>query len=304
MSSSRTASQEAETTALRLFSENGIEATPRVVAEDKTNNCVLMEWIEGKPVDDFGINEIGELAAFIQVVDDVAEKQSGQDIRHATEACLNGSEIVRQISLRLSRLDASKDQYPELRAFIDEGFIPVFNEISDWSQKQYKHSGLNFSENISFKQQTLSLVDVGCHNVLRKDDKLYFLDFEFFGWDDPVKLVADTLQHPGMVLDEEKKQALRSSLVKIFEKDEMFVTRLKLLYPLFGLKWCMIMLNPFQPGYQLLASSADAQRDQQLKRVRNLMKSILKNPDMIQCYKLYIKVSTRKYLLSKKKLPP
>ena len=30
----------------------------------------------------------------------------------------------------------------------------------------------------------------------------------------------------------------------------MFETRLRYLYPLFGLKWCMIMLNPFLTDYK------------------------------------------------------
>lgn len=268
---------EAETSALYLFAEHGIEGTPRVIAKDKVNNCVLMEWIDGDPVENYGVKEIEALVAFVERVHDIAHQGFGQEIRRATEVCLNGSEIVRQINLRLSRLDASKSQYPQLQEFIDEEFLPAFNEIFRWSQKQYQSSGLNFYENISLQQQTLSVVDFGFHNALRKNDKFYFLDFEFFGWDDPVKLVADTLQHPAMTLDDEKKQLLFSSLAKIYERDEMFLTRLQLLYPLFGLKWCMIMLNPFLPGYKELGTKGVVEKEKQLERVRNLMKSIHKN---------------------------
>ncbi len=228
---------EAETTALVLFAEGGIEVTPRVIAKDKLNNCVLMEWIEGARVDHYGAEEIKALVAFIEAVHDIARKGLRRDIRCATEACLNGNEIVRQINLRLSRLDASKNEHPRLRAFLDEEFLPALNEVSQWSQKQYQCLRLDFSENVGFEQQTLSVVDSGFHNTLRKDNKFYFLDFEFFGWDDPVKLVADTLQHPGMTLDDENKQMLFSGFMKIYGQDEMFGARIKLLYPLFGLKW-------------------------------------------------------------------
>ena len=268
---------EAETTALSLFAEGGIEVTPRVIARDKLNNCVLMEWIEGERIDSYSSEEIKALAAFIQAVHNIVRENFDQKIRCATEACLNGNEIVRQINLRLGRLDASKSECRELREFLNEEFFPAFNEISKWSQRQYQCFGWNFSEDISFEQRTLSVVDFGFHNVLKKNNKLYFLDFEFFGWDDPVKLAADTLQHPGMVLDEEKKQILFSEFVKIFSGDEMFLTRLKLLYPLFGLKWCMIMLNQFLPGYQPLVAKGVLEKEQQLDRVKNLVKAIHKN---------------------------
>lgn len=265
---------EAETSALELFEKNGIQTTARLIAKDKVNNCVLMEWLEGERVDYYGAKELKALAEFIEAAHKIVLKGGYQQIRRATEASLNGGEILRQINLRLSRLEPSKKQYPELANFIDKEFAPAFNEISGWSQKQYKDSGLNFSEDISLKQQTLSVVDLGFHNVLRKGNKFYFLDFEFFGWDDPVKLVADTLQHPGMMLDSEKKQILFSHFIKIFNSDKTFLARLRSLYPLFGLKWCMIMLNQFLPGYKQLAAEGVFEKEQQLKRVQTLVKSM------------------------------
>lgn len=271
---------EAETAALFLFAESGIGSTPRLVETDRENNCVLMEWIEGERLDLYGAQEVMTLVSFIQSVHDITRKGFGREIRHATEACLNGREIIRQIKLRLDRLEESQRTYPQLRKFIDCEFIPVFNEISGWSQKRYQDLGLSFSENISPEQQTLSVVDFGFHNILRKKNTLYFLDFEFFGWDDPVKLVADTLQHPAMTLDDEQKQILFLGLAKIYGEDEMFLVRLNSLFPLFGLKWCMIMLNQFLPGYES-AGRDIVEKEEQLKRVRNLTKSFYKRPNFM-----------------------
>ena len=47
-------------------------------------------------------------------------------------------------------------------------------------------------------QRALSPSDFGLHNAMRGEDgRLRFIDFEYFGWDDPVKLVSDTALHPG-----------------------------------------------------------------------------------------------------------
>jgi len=48
---------EAETSALELFAGNGMGSTPQVIAKDQEKNCVLMEWIEGEKVEDYGVED-------------------------------------------------------------------------------------------------------------------------------------------------------------------------------------------------------------------------------------------------------
>ena len=42
----------------------------------------------------------------------------------------------------------------------------------------------------------MSPSDFGFHNVIKKDDFLYFIDFEYAGLDDPVKLICDFYCQP------------------------------------------------------------------------------------------------------------
>ena len=75
-----------------------------------------------------------------------------------------------------------------------------------------------------------------------------FIDFEYFGWDDPVKLTADFLQHPGMSLDDALQARFKAGAVGVYGKhDPAFAQRLDLHFPLIGLRWCMILLNEFLP---------------------------------------------------------
>ena len=240
---------DAETSALNLFAKNGIECVPKLVAIDRKNNCILLEWINGERVTDFREKDINLISSFVQAVHDIYLKFNCDEIRFATDACINGSEIVCQINRRLEKLKLSYHKHPELKKFIRFDLIPAFREILNLSKSEYLKTGLNFDRNISPEQMTLSPVDIGLHNCLRTKNKLYFLDFEFFGRDDPVKLVADTLQHPGSSFNQKDSDCLRISFQRIFDIDHQFQARLKCLYPLFGLKWCMIMLNPFLLGY-------------------------------------------------------
>ena len=71
-------------------------------------------------------------------------------------------------------------------------------------------NGLDFDTVLPQEQRSLVPSDFGFHNALRRPDgTLAFFDFEYFGWDDPVKLTADVLLH--------------------------------------GLRWALIVLNEFLP---------------------------------------------------------
>jgi len=243
---------DAETSALNIFAENGMKCVPKLVAQDKENNCTLMEWINGETVTDFSLKDIDALSDFVKTVHNIFKQNNSNHIRFATDACLNGNEIVAQINQRLEYLKPACDINPELQEFLNEDFIPTFKKITAWSKEEYLINGMVFDQDISQEQLTLSLVDIGFHNCLRTEDQLYFLDFEFFGRDDPVKLIADTLQHPASKLGKKQNDYLENKLQKIFNADYQFKDRLKCLFFLFGLKWCMIMLNPFLPDYKLI----------------------------------------------------
>lgn len=90
----------------------------------------------------------------------------------------------------------------------------------------------------------LSPSDFGFHNALKKPDGTFvFIDFEYFGWDDPAKLLADFLHHPAMNLTFKQKINFLNGFIgsELFE-EEIF-RRLKLIYPVVGLKWCLLILN-------------------------------------------------------------
>jgi len=65
-----------------------------------------------------------------------------------------------------------------------------------------------FKNNISNSNRILSPSDFGLHNTISEKKKLYFLDFEYFGWDDPIKLICDFFWHPGNNMSKKLKNRL------------------------------------------------------------------------------------------------
>ncbi len=74
---------------------------------------------------------------------------------------------------------------------------------------------------------------------------LAFFDFEYFGWDDPVKLTADFMLHPAVALSATQRLRIRRSAEQLYRDGSGFAQRLGAYLHLFGLRWVLILLNEF-----------------------------------------------------------
>ncbi len=94
-----------------------------------------------------------------------------------------------------------------------------------------------------------------------------FIDFEYFGWDDPVKLISDFYWHPGMNLSWELKAKWINSVKDIFKSDGSYELRLSAYLPLYALRWCLILLNEFLPDRLINRLNANHQDDNNIKQL-------------------------------------
>jgi hypothetical protein len=239
-----------EVEALRLMEQCGIGRVARVVAVDAARNVALLSWLDGAPVDAIADADIDAAAAFLDALHAMRRAPAARTYaRPASEACLSGREAETQVRLRLAAL-RSLDGEPDLADFLDAAVAPAIDTHAAGAARAMAAAGLDFATPLPQELRTLAPSDFGFHNALRRHDgTLVFLDFEYFGWDDPVKLVADILHHPGLRLPAQQAARLRSSAVATYGADDHgFAARLAALYPLFGLRWVLILLNEFLPA--------------------------------------------------------
>jgi hypothetical protein len=117
---------------------------------------------------------------------------------------------------------------------------------------------------------------------------LRFIDFEYFGWDDPVKLVSDTAIHPGSNFAEGSRRRLVERLSREFEADDpAFAVRRDALYPVFGMIWCLIILNDYLPDrrsrrvFAIRRDELEARLAGQLDKARRLHQTLCeRDPDL------------------------
>ena len=91
----------------------------------------------------------------------------------------------------------------------------------------------------------LSPSDFGFHNMIIKNNKIFFIDFEYCGLDDPKKLVCDFICQPNLQLNLKQKKYFLNLIstdsdfnIKSFDliEDLLLIARFK---------WCLIILNDF-----------------------------------------------------------
>jgi phosphotransferase family enzyme len=224
--------------ALRFLRGIGLEAVPEALGRDDANQLMLMEWIDGQPMGTHSPVDIDAALRFIAHIFQASTTVQTAGFTLASEACLSVAEINRQIETRLAALAP----HPMLQVFLDNTFSPAFA-----TARSRIASELDGGRDLPVSLRRLIPADFGFHNALRQcDGRLRFIDFDYFGWDDPVKMAADFVLHPAMSLGTAEKHFLVAQLAAAVPKDTAFRDRLVAHMPLYALRWALILLNLFR----------------------------------------------------------
>jgi aminoglycoside phosphotransferase (APT) family kinase protein len=235
-----------EFNALSFLRRHGVTAVPSAIARDDAAGFALYEWVEGTPVRPSTV-AVDAAADFVRALHPLARAPDAAALPLASEACLSGESVVRQVEERLAKLAGVARSHPDLQEFLDAAFAPAAERAVTQARKIFAQAGLDFERPLAPSRRCLSPSDFGFHNALQAEGRVVFLDFEYFGWDDPVKLASDFVLHPGMDLTADLKQRFLDAMHGEFEADAAFAARLRALLPLYALRWTMILLNEFLP---------------------------------------------------------
>lgn len=238
---------------LSFLWENAVHDVPQPVARDAGRGWGIYQFIEGSkiPPANLGENEILCAADFLVRLRELSRKPAAATLGVASEACFSVKALAEILDQRLQRLAAANDETAtskELHRFLNEDLVPFLADAKRWSEQWLTSQGTSFETELSKDQRTLSPSDFGYHNALRQPDgRIIFLDFEYFGWDDPAKMIVDFLLHPAMDLSPRLRKRFASTLFKRFSDLPTLRGRVEAVFPLLGIKWCIILLNEFLP---------------------------------------------------------
>lgn len=241
-----------ELQALKWLWQQGERQIPRPLGSSAKLGITTFQWIEGQTPAKGSIThrDVDQAVEFLARLRGLRQAEGSDDMPPASEACLCGQHWVENIRARLERLSGAPPgaETEALTRFLVRDLEPALRRAEVCSRRSLAALDIPFEVPLQRRWQTLSPSDFGFHNTLRGSDGLVFVDFEYFGWDDPAKLACDVLLHPMMDLTVQLKQRFARRLLECFGEDRKLAPRLRQLYPLCGIKWCMILLNEFVPG--------------------------------------------------------
>ena len=233
--------------------KNGVRSIPEPLGCDPNNGYALYEYLahEASARDDIGTNDVEQAVRFTETLSELAQTEEANLLAPASEACFSLDELLAVIGKRLAILrsvdGAQNPAQKEFRDYLEKQLEPGHVHAEKHARKLLKEG----TRRLERPLQTLSPSDFGFHNGLRKSDRTWiFQDFEYFGWDDPAKLIIDFELHPAMNLSEPLRQKWREGTRSVFARNLEIDTRLRALYPLYVTKWCIILLNEFVPEYR------------------------------------------------------
>lgn len=226
-----------EQRALELMAQHGIDPIPEWFAAQSP--YALMSWVDGAVIRAPEEGDIDEAASFLGTLHSVSQKTPVEALPLASEACLSPQSIIDQMEQRVGALMAVAAEDARLKQFLSQRFLPLYTKRFVTAK-----STPGFANELPHSERTLIAADFGFHNIMRSPGgQLTFIDFEYFGWDDPVKLMCDFLLHPATPLSGALQKRFYSHAIGIY--GEGIAPRFAATYPLFGLRWALILLNEF-----------------------------------------------------------
>jgi hypothetical protein len=220
-------------------------ATP--IGMDRDLNCALYSYISGvRPVTITNV-QISQAAHFIKSINLSQNKPEALGLSMAADACTSWNAHLDLVELRINSLLAGQPQNTEdveVQQFVRDHLQPFWHHIKTSFNRT--NSTISLELSLPMESWIISPSDFGFHNVLEAKEKLFFLDFEYAGWDDPAKLICDFICQPEVPITHEQVEQFMSELLPQFAEPEKIRQRVELLLPVHRLKWCCILLNEFK----------------------------------------------------------
>ncbi len=182
----------------------------------------------------------------------------------ASAAALKLEDYATDIESRIKNLVAQcalEGTMEEGTRFLHDEVVPLANRLVREFRGRYSPKEL--SKEFPLWQQRLNVGDFGIHNVLDACGRKVFLDFEYFGRDDPVRELLGFVHHDKHIaVDRELKRIFVDNYIEATKAPEEMRQRMHNADALKGMSFVLIYLNVLREQYQkqLRAQGADVDK--------------------------------------------
>jgi hypothetical protein len=209
-----------EQSTISYLTGNGFQNIPEILEVRADLGLIVYRWIEGEPP----IPNTKCMEAIIEMCLALNNVNKKDDFENAVDAAFSIQDIEFQILERINLLRSEhKYQFAKTVCLSLEEKLQKYKYIFGNNKKLFPH--------------TISVSDLGTHNMLYAGSNFKFIDFEFFGRDSVGKMVGDFLSHPRNMFKQNEILKFKDSISnKLGWQSES----LSFILPILSLKWAAI----------------------------------------------------------------
>ena len=233
-----------ETSFLNLLRKKKIKNLPSIISTNSYTQENVFNYINGRKINKSTKKDILQCVSFIKKINQDTLKNKNINYKKATEACISIADHIKTADRRISMLSKySKNYgvYKKANFFVNNILKKKLNAVKKDIFKSF--SKKEIKKKLNKKNLILSPSDFGFHNIIKKNKKLYFIDFEYAGMDDPVKLISDFICQPDCKLSKSQSFYFYKNIIKILPNKENVSKRLKAVINVHRIKWCCVILS-------------------------------------------------------------
>lgn len=271
---------------------NGIRCLHEPLVEDKTNNLGLYTFIEGRKIEKSEVNLdlVKQALSFFSELNRNKDLPEAKRIGEASEACFSINQHIETVKRRIEKLrgihrgDDALEINKNAFHFVEHELVKTWVVVLSNINQLIKEWNLDAKYELSESEKFLSPSDFGFHNaLLNKSGIVYFVDFEYAGWDDGAKMICDFFCQPEIRVGLEYFDMFVKGVFSGSSGAENHIKRTQLLLPLYKIKWCCIMLNEFLNDHEerrkfayndIKEVNPEHEKVRQLKKVKEYIKDI------------------------------
>jgi hypothetical protein len=276
---------QAERVFYRYLKASGLPQTPVALGWNETERIGIFSFIEGVRPTSVSPEHVSAALDFIADLNTQRARPEALELPVASEANFSIDAHLASVQRRVDRastLSIEDRLDEEASLFIHRELVPAWTAIRTNISSDYTAD--ERSALLGQNDRCVSPSDFGFHNSLvDANGQNVFFDFEYAGWDDPAKLVADFFCQPDIPVSLRYFDWFVTGVSARLQLSDPvgFAKRCRELLPVYQVKWACILLNDFSSVgrerriFSLGAVEAAFRRERQLARARTLLSHLL-----------------------------
>jgi predicted Ser/Thr protein kinase len=186
----------------------GLRCVPQPVACSPADYVAIYEFIDGRKLqaDELSAHHVEQALAFLRELNLPEHRRLAGGLEAASEARFSIAEHLELVQQAHRSIEDDSWRFQDRSR--SGGFVArlaaVWDELQVRILASAERGGLHLEKQLEQDNRCISPSDFGFHNALvGEHDEVFFIDFEYAGWDDPAKTVSDFFSHPAVPVPSE-----------------------------------------------------------------------------------------------------